>query len=71
MPLVRWDGSRVMVQVAVMQGLSSRGCHAGAVMQVVRVTGLLEGGLLKSELKPGFHFLESLPAWFALEAIGD
>ena len=57
MPLVRWDGSRVMVQVAV--------------MQVVRVTGLLEGGLLKSELKPGFHFLESLPAWFALEAIGD
>ena len=66
MPLVRWDGSRVMVQVAVMQGLSCR-----AVMQVVRVTGLLEGGLLKSELKPGFHFLESLPAWFALEAIGD
>ena len=55
-----------MVQVAVMQGLSCR-----AVMQVVRVTGLLEGGLLKSEFKPGFHFLESLPAWFALEAIGD
>ncbi len=57
MPLACWDRSRVMVQVAV--------------MQAVLVTGLLEGGLLKSELKPGFHFLESLPAWFALEAIGD
>ena len=66
MPLACWDRSRVMVQVAVMQGLSCR-----AVMQAVRVTGLLEGGLLQSEFKPGFHFLESLPSWFALEAIGD
>jgi hypothetical protein len=40
-------------------------------MQADGVTGILESGLLKSEFKPGFHFLESLPAWFALEAIGD
>ncbi len=57
MPFVRWDGSRLMVEVAVMQA-------EGA-------SGFWTSRRLNSELKPGFYFLESLPAWFALEAIGD